>query len=164
LRERDERAARKAARKAEKARQKEAAMGQQTQPAAVQPRGAPPDTQHSQFYHDPHSHPSSSVPLFPGPDFTNAVHSSPAAHLFQSSNSTLPPHNVGGWNKNHYIGPQSSPTTSNDIPHWTRNQPHGPPSQSLPLSTGSNLPGNQNVMGNVIELLYFFCKTNIGIV
>lgn len=120
LREREERAARKAAKKIEKARQTEAAKAQQTEAAAVQPQLAPhiTVTQNSPFY----SHlNSSSAPLFPTPDFTNTMHS-PAAPVFQGSNLTLPPRNVGGWNQNQFVGPGSSPP-SNGIEPW--NQHHG---------------------------------------
>jgi len=124
LRERDERAARKAAKKAAKAQQTNAAMAQQTQAAAIQPQPqvALSVTQNSQFY--PQLHLSSATPVFRG------------------SNLTLPPHtNVIGWNQNQYVGPQpESSSLSNDIQPWTPTQ-----HQAHQSSTG-----NQNIIGNVV--------------
>jgi hypothetical protein len=133
LRKTEEHAARKAAKKAEKARQTEAAV--------IQPQPAPPNTQNAQFYSQLHS---SAAPLYHAAVFTDTRHSSPAAPVFQGSNLTFPPRNVG-WNPNEYVGPQSA-TPSNEIQPW--NQHHGPQtSPSSSLSTMSNLPGNQNFMG-----------------
>ena len=111
LREREERAARKAAKKIEKARQTEAAKGQQTEAAAIQPQTVPSFpvkvSQTSKFYDQLHS---SAAPLFSVPEFTNIPDSSPGAPVFQGSNLTLLPHNAGQWNQNQYAGTQSSPT------------------------------------------------------
>jgi hypothetical protein len=142
LRERDERAARKAAKKIEKAGQIEAAKAQQTEAAPLQPQVSPAIIRNpnSQFYSQSHS---SATPLFSAPDFTNTMHSSPAAaSVFQGSNLTLPPRHghssEGGWNQNQYVGPQSS-STSNGIDPWNRDH------------------GNQNVMdtgnGNATRFL-----------
>ena len=103
------------------ARQTEAVMAQQTQAAMVQPKVTTSVTQNSQFY--PQSSFQAAAPLFHGPDFTNTP-------VFQWSNLTLPPPNVGRWNQNQYIGPQSSPA-SNDIQLWAQNPHHNP--QSSPL-------------------------------
>jgi hypothetical protein len=152
LREREERAARKAKKKAEKARQTEAEKAQQTEAAAVQAQVVPPVTQNSHFYPQLHSSESTAATLFLGPDFTNVMHSSPAV---PASNLTLPPHNGGGWNQNQYVGPQSSPT-SNNIQPWTQNLHHAPQSSSLSTVPVSNLPENQNLTGNVTNVIDCF--------
>jgi hypothetical protein len=121
LRERDERAARKAAKKLQKARKTEAAKVPQVEAAAIHPQVAPPNTttQNSQFYSQMAS---SAAPLFSMPDFTNTSHSSPTMPVFQGSDLTLPPRNVGGWNQNQYMGVQSS----NELEPWNQpGQHHG---------------------------------------
>lgn len=124
-----------------------------------------PITQNSESQFHLQLHSSSGAPLFPGPDFTNVTHSSPTVPVFQRSNLTvtLPPDNIGAWNQNQYVGPQSSPP-STDIQPWTQNQHHGP--QSSPLSTVSNLQGNQSFTGDIlqVERINFFVKLISGIV
>ena len=122
LRERDERAARKAAKKLQKARQTETANSQvvDSDAATVQPQVAIPNgmmqTRNSQFYSPL---PPSTSPLFPSADFTNTMQATPVTPVFQGANLTLPPRSLGGWNQNQYVNPESS-LQSNDLEPWNQ--------------------------------------------
>ena len=120
LRERDKRAARKAAKKLQKARQTEAGNSQLVDAAAVQPQVAIPNgmmqPRNSQFY-SPLS--SSASPLFPSADFTNTTQATPGTPVFQGANLTLPPRSLGGWNQNQFVHSESSPP-SNELEPWNQ--------------------------------------------
>ena len=125
LRERDERAARKAAKKQQKTRQVEAANAQHVEAAAVQSQVAIANgvlqTRNSQFYSQMPQSASAQPTLFPSADFTNTGQSTPVTPIFQGTNLTLPPRSHGGWNPNQYINSESSPA-SNELEPW--NQHH----------------------------------------
>ena len=116
LRECDERAARKAAKKLQKARQTEAANSQVVDAAAVHPQVTIPNgmmqTQNSQFYSPL---PPSASPLFP----SATTQATPVTLIFQGANLTLPPRSLGGWNQNQYVNPESS-LQYNDLEPWNQ--------------------------------------------